>query len=182
MQTDLRDILHLRKNLLKAVLNHLDWKGYSTLSERMGLYMPSAIFALCVGCVAFNECFKETSLIYSSFDVTESLDSSHKFEDPKHQCLHEFLDCSVEALTEIHKVSNVEVSELQIFPGIRVPQEISDQLLLETETSILEMLAEEENNGTHLPDIFLKCSLLSNLLYGYFFTRAIKGIEESNAT
>jgi len=26
MQTDLRDILHLRKNLLKAVLNHLDWK------------------------------------------------------------------------------------------------------------------------------------------------------------
>ncbi|XP_050879903.1 serine/threonine-protein kinase ATM isoform X2 [Lathyrus oleraceus] len=171
--TDLRDILHLRKNLLKAVLNHLDWKGYSTLSERMGLYMPSAIFALCVGCVAFNECFKETSLIYSSFDVTESLDSSHKFEDPKHQCLHEFLDCSVEALTEIHKVSNVEVSELQIFPGIRVPQEISDQLLLETETSILEMLAEEENNGTHLPDIFLKCSLLSNLLYGYFFTRKI---------
>lgn len=66
-----------------------------------------------------------------------------------------------------------QVSELQIFPGIRVPQEISDQLLLETETSILEMLAEEENNGTHLPDIFLKCSLLSNLLYGYFFTRFV---------
>lgn len=55
-------------------------QGYSTLSERMGLYMPSAIFALCVGCVAFNECFKETSLIYSSFDVTESLDNSHKVQ------------------------------------------------------------------------------------------------------
>lgn len=64
-----------------------------------------------------------------------------------------------------------QVSELQIFPGIRVPQEISDQLLLEMESCILEVLVEEENNETHLPDIFLKCSLLSNLLYGYVFTR-----------
>ncbi|PNX64591.1 hypothetical protein L195_g062191, partial [Trifolium pratense] len=37
------------------------------------------------------------------------------------------------------------------------------------ETSILEVLEQEENNETDIPDIFLKCSLLSNLLYGYFF-------------
>ncbi|XP_045816356.1 serine/threonine-protein kinase ATM isoform X4 [Trifolium pratense] len=169
--TDLRDILHLRKNFLKAVLNHHDWKGYSKLSERMGLYLPSAMFALCVGFVTFTEFFKEIGLVHISFDVTESLDNSHKVEDPKHQCLQQFLDCSVEVLTEIHKVSNAEVSALQIFPGIRVPQEISDQLLLEMETSILEVLEQEENNETDIPDIFLKCSLLSNLLYGYFFTR-----------
>lgn len=62
---------------------------------------------------------------------------------------------------------------MRIFPRIRVPQEISDQLLHEMEISILELLAEEENNERHLPDIFLKCSLLSNLLYGYFFTRFV---------
>nr|XP_012571741.1 serine/threonine-protein kinase ATM isoform X3 [Cicer arietinum] len=169
--TDLRDTLHLRKNLLKEVLNHLDRKVCSTLNERMTLYLPSAMFALCVGCVALPECFKEIPLVYSSLDVTESLDSSQKFEDPKHQCLHEFFDCSVEVLTEIHKVS--KVSEMRIFPRIRVPQEISDQLLHEMEISILELLAEEENNERHLPDIFLKCSLLSNLLYGYFFTRKL---------
>ncbi|PNX56715.1 serine/threonine-protein kinase ATM-like protein, partial [Trifolium pratense] len=108
MQTDLPDILHLRKNLLKAVLNHLDWKGYSKLTERMGLYLPSAMFALCVGFLTFTEFFKEIGLVHISFDVIESLDNSHKVEDPKHQCLQQFLDCSVEVLTEIHKVSNAE--------------------------------------------------------------------------
>ncbi|XP_045795636.1 serine/threonine-protein kinase ATM-like [Trifolium pratense] len=73
--TDLPDILHLRKNLLKAVLNHLDWKGYSKLTERMGLYLPSAMFALCVGFLTFTEFFKEIGLVHISFDVIESLDN-----------------------------------------------------------------------------------------------------------
>jgi hypothetical protein len=72
-----------------------------------------------------------------------------------------------------------QVSEQQIFPGIRVPQEISDQLLLEMETSILEVLEEEENNETHIRDIFLKCYLLSNVLYGYFFTRFVTLLSSS---
>jgi len=53
-------------------------QGYSTSNERIVLYLPSAMFALCVGCVTFTECFKEIPLVYSSFDVTESLDNSHK--------------------------------------------------------------------------------------------------------
>ncbi|MCH91246.1 serine/threonine protein kinase ATM, partial [Trifolium medium] len=61
------------------------------------------------GFVTFTEFFKEIALVHISFDVTESLDNSHKVEDPKHQCLQQFLDCSVEVLTEIHKVSNAEV-------------------------------------------------------------------------
>lgn len=52
----------------------------STLNERMTLYLPSAMFALCVGCVALPECFKEIPLVYSSLDVTESLDSSQKVQ------------------------------------------------------------------------------------------------------
>lgn len=55
-------------------------QGYSTLNEMMVLYLPSAMYALCAGCVPFTECFKEFPLVYSSFDVTESVDNSHKVQ------------------------------------------------------------------------------------------------------
>ncbi|KAH1111940.1 hypothetical protein GYH30_010343 [Glycine max] len=170
---DLRDILHLRKNLLRATLCHLNWKGYSTLNEQMVLFIPRAVYALCVGHVPFTRCFKELPLVHNYFDVADAQDDSHKFEEPKHQCLLEFLDCSVEVLTEIEKISKVEASQVKICPHVRVPREISDQLLHEMETSILGALVEEEINERRLPDTFLICSLLSNLLYGSFFTRKI---------
>lgn len=62
---------------------------------------------------------------------------------------------------------------MKICPHVRVPREISDQLLHEMETSILGALVEEEINERRLPDTFLICSLLSNLLYGSFFTRFV---------
>ncbi|XP_061349623.1 serine/threonine-protein kinase ATM-like [Gastrolobium bilobum] len=169
--TDLRDILHLRKNLLRASLSNLNWKGYSTLNERMVLFLPSAMYALCSGCVPFTQCFKELPLVYSSVHVAEVLNDCLKLEDSRYQCLHEFLDCSVEVLTKIDKVSEVEVSQSQRYPRVRIPHEISDQLLHEMESSILGALVEEEINQMRLPDIFLICSLLSNILYGSFFTR-----------
>ncbi|KAL5191985.1 Serine/threonine-protein kinase ATM [Glycine soja] len=172
-KADLRDILHLRKNLLRATLCHLNWKGYSTLNEQMVLFIPRAVYALCVGHVPFTRCFKELPLVHNYFDVADAQDDSHKFEEPKHQCLLEFLDCSVEVLTEIEKISKVEASQVKICPHVRVPREISDQLLHEMETSILGALVEEEINERRLPDTFLICSLLSNLLYGSFFTRKI---------
>jgi hypothetical protein len=55
-------------------------QGYSKLSERMGLYLPSAMFALCVGFVTFTEFFKEITLVHSSFEVAESLDNSQKVQ------------------------------------------------------------------------------------------------------
>lgn len=54
-------------------------QGYSMLNERMVLYLPSAMYALCAGCVPFTECFKEIALVYSSFDA-ESLDNFHKVQ------------------------------------------------------------------------------------------------------
>ncbi|RDX94365.1 Serine/threonine-protein kinase ATM, partial [Mucuna pruriens] len=144
--------------------------GYSTLNEQMVLFIASAMYALCVGYVPFTLCFKELPLVRNYFDVADAQDDSHKFEDPKHQCLLEFLDCSVEVLTEIDKISKVEVSQVKICPYVRVPREISDKLLCEMETSILGALVEEEINSRRLPDTFLICSVLSNLLYGSFFT------------
>ncbi|KAK7281904.1 hypothetical protein RIF29_10269 [Crotalaria pallida] len=170
---DLRDVLHLRKGLLRAALCHLNWKGCSTLNERMVLFLPSAVYALCAGCVPFTQCFKEVPLVYSSFDASEALDDCHKLEDPKLQCLHDFMDCSVEVLTSIDNVSKDQVSQQQSCPRVRVPREISDQLLHELETAILGALEGEEISERRLPNIFLICSLLSNVLYGSFFTRII---------
>ncbi|KAI4336143.1 hypothetical protein L6164_014710 [Bauhinia variegata] len=172
-QVDLRDILHLRKNLLRATFSHFTWKGTSMLNERMVLFLPTALYALCAGCAPFSQCFKEFPQLYSSLDVTEVLSDSRKVEDPKHQCLRDFLDCSVEVLTEIDVLSKVEVSELQRHPQVHLPREIKDQLLHEVETSICEALVEEEMKERSLPDIFFTCSLLSNLIHGSFFTRKI---------
>lgn len=66
-----------------------------------------------------------------------------------------------------------QVSQLKILPHVRVPREVSDQLLREIETSFLGALEEKEKIERHLPDIFLTCSLLSNVLYGSFFTRFV---------
>ncbi|XP_027942226.1 serine/threonine-protein kinase ATM [Vigna unguiculata] len=170
---DPQDTLHLRKSLLRATLCHLNWKGCSMLNEQITLLIPSAIYALCIGFVPFTQCFKEVPLAHNYFDVTDAQDDSHKFEDPKYQCVLEFLDCSVEVLAEIGKMSKVEAAEVKICPHVRVSREISDQLLHEMETSILGALVEEEINKRHLPDTFLICSLLSNVLYGCFFTRKI---------
>ncbi|KAK7354055.1 hypothetical protein VNO80_19511 [Phaseolus coccineus] len=171
--TDLQDMLHLRKNLLRATSLHLNWKGCSMLNEQMALLIPSAMYALCVGYVPFTQCFKEVPLVHDYFDVTDAQDDSRKFEDPKYQCVLEFLDCSVEVLAEIEKISEVEAAQMKICPHVRVSRETSDQLLREMEASILGALVEEEINKRHLPDTLLICSLFSNLLYGYFFTRKI---------
>lgn len=81
--------------------------------------------------------------------------------------------CALTFMIFMKAIMIFQVSQSQVFPRVRVPQEISDQLLHEMETSILEALVEEENKERHLPDIFLICSLMSNLLYGYFFTRFV---------
>ncbi|KAI9087642.1 hypothetical protein K1719_030512 [Acacia pycnantha] len=168
---DLRDILYLRKNLLRAALSHLNWKGSLTLNEQMVLWLPTAVYALCSGHAPFTQCFKEFPLLSYSLDIAEVLDDCHKIENPKHQSLHDFLGCSVEALTKIDSGSKVEVFQPLSNHLVHLPREISDQLLLEMETSILGSLVVEEIKERQLPDVFFFCSLLSNFLYGSFSTR-----------
>ncbi|QHO17058.1 hypothetical protein HN873_033624 [Arachis hypogaea] len=171
---DLRDSLHLRKNLLRSILSDLNLKGYSTLDERIVFLLPSAMYALCAGCIPLIQYSKEFPLVYSICNTSETLDDYHKLEDPKHQVLLDFLDCSMEALTKTDKVSKVDVgSRFQSSPCVRVPREISDQLMHEMEKAILGVFVTEDSNERQLPDIFLICSLLSNVLYGSFFTRKI---------
>lgn len=55
-------------------------QGCSTLNEGMVLFLPSAMYALCAGCVPFTQCFKEVPLLYSSFDVSDALDDYHKVQ------------------------------------------------------------------------------------------------------
>lgn len=64
-------------------------QGYSTLNEQMVLFIPRAVYALCVGHVPFTRCFKELPLVHNYFDVADAQDDSHKVQ-PSHSCLNNF--------------------------------------------------------------------------------------------
>lgn len=76
-------------------------------------------------------------------------------------------------MTFIKAIIVFQVSQQKSFPRVRVPREISDQLLHEMETAILGAFLEEGINERRLPNIFFICSILSNVLYGSFFTRLV---------
>ncbi|KAJ7956242.1 Serine/threonine-protein kinase ATM [Quillaja saponaria] len=170
-QGDHRDILHLRKNLLTAVLDRLNWKEPSMLNEQMVLFLPAAVYSLCAGCAPFIQFYKELPLAYTSFIVSEASDDWLKAEDCEQQSVHELFECSVEFLAKIDGGCRVEVSQVQSYPPVNLPRDISDQLLYEMETFVLGALADQEIKERPLSDLFFMCAILSNLIYGSFLTR-----------
>ncbi|KAK9995769.1 hypothetical protein SO802_020455 [Lithocarpus litseifolius] len=170
-QGDIRDILNLRKNLLRAVLGHANWKEPSILNERVVLFLPAAVYALCAGCAPFKQCYNGFPLSYSFVDDTEAALEQVKIEDFEHDSLHEVFECSVEVLARIDQDCGVEVSPLQSHQGVRLPRQLRDQLLQEMETYILGSLVDKEIEKSPISDIFFRCALFSNFIYGSCFTR-----------
>ncbi|XP_034214636.1 serine/threonine-protein kinase ATM isoform X5 [Prunus dulcis] len=167
-QGDVRDILHLRKNLLRSVLGQLKWMESSVLNEQLVLLLPAAVYSLCAGSAPFAQCCKELPLSYSIVDVTEA---SEKPEESEHNCLHGLFDCTVEVLANIDSSSSVEVPPSQTHPSVWLPTQIRDPLLFEMETLILEALVDKEMGKRPLSDAFFICALLSNFIYGSVLTR-----------
>ncbi|CAB4280796.1 unnamed protein product [Prunus armeniaca] len=167
-QGDVRDILHLRKNLLRSVLGQLKWMESSVLNEQLVLLLPAAVYSLCAGSAPFAQCCKELPLSYSFVDVTEA---SEKPEESEHNCLHGLFDCTVEVLANIDPSSSVEVFPSQTHPSVWLPTQIRDPLLFEMETLILEALVDKEMGKRPLSDAFFICALLSNFIYGSVLTR-----------
>ncbi|KAE8124229.1 hypothetical protein FH972_019134 [Carpinus fangiana] len=170
-QGDLRDILHLRKGLLRAILGHINWKESSMLNERIVLFLPAAVYALCAGCAPFTKCYKGFPLSYSFVDDIEALVDDVKIEDLEHDSLHELFECSVEVLARIDQDSGVEGSPSQSHQIVCLPQQLRDQLLQEMESGILASLVDKEIKKRPIPDIFFGCALLSNFIYGSYLTR-----------
>ncbi|KAK7852517.1 serine/threonine-protein kinase atm [Quercus suber] len=156
-QGDIRDILNLRKSLLRVVLGHVNWKEPSILNDRVVLFLPAAVYAICAGCAPFKQCYNGFPLSYSFVDDTEATLEQVKTEDFEHDSLHEVFECSVEVLARIDQDCGVEVSPLQSHQGVRLPRQLRDQLLQEMETYILGSLVDKEIEKSPISDIFFRC-------------------------
>ncbi|OWM90493.1 hypothetical protein CDL15_Pgr014796 [Punica granatum] len=164
-QGDLRDMLHLRKSLLQAVLGHLRWQESSIFSERIVLLFPAAVYALCAGHAPF-ECKLKDISSSSLLNVAEAFDGRFKGEDdPK------IFDCSVEALARINSCSGDEVYLVNCCRGVRLPRQLRDQLLHDMEIYIQGALVQDEIKCRPLQDVIYVCALYANLIYGSVLTR-----------
>ncbi|KAF5476799.1 hypothetical protein F2P56_003496 [Juglans regia] len=177
-QGDIRDISHLRKSLLRAVLGHINWKESSVLNERIVLFLPAAVYALCAGSSPFTQCYKGLSPSYSFVDDTEAMVDLVKTEDIEHRSQHELFECSIEVLARIDDDSGVEVYPSQSIQRVRLPRQLRDQLLQEMETCILESFVDKEIENRTMSDILLRCSLFSNLIYGSYLTRKSEEVSQ----
>ncbi|XP_057988495.1 serine/threonine-protein kinase ATM isoform X2 [Hevea brasiliensis] len=170
-QGDLRDSLHLRKNLLTAVLGYLNWKESSILNEHIVLLLPAAVFALCAGCAPFTHCYKVIRSSHSSTYDLEAADDWVKTDENEHERLCELFECSVEILAKIDLGSQVEIFPFQCNQSVRLPSQLRDTLLHEIEAHILGALVNKQANMTPLSDVNFICALLSNFIHGSLVTR-----------
>ncbi|KAK8518220.1 hypothetical protein V6N13_027695 [Hibiscus sabdariffa] len=170
-QGDIRDILHLRKYLLRATLGSLNWNEPSLLNERMVLLLPAAVYALCAGCEPFTQCYKEIHLLQSFVEATKFADDWIKIDEYDHEKQLENFECSIEVLAKIDLDSKIQVSPYQFQQSLCLPRQLREPLMHELETCILGLLADLKVEKKPLSDIFFICALLCNLIYGLYLTR-----------
>ncbi|XP_011028561.1 PREDICTED: serine/threonine-protein kinase ATM [Populus euphratica] len=176
-QGDLRDSLHLRKNLLRAILGYFNWKESSILNEHVVLLLPAAVYALCAGCAPFTHSYRGFSSSNILVDSFEATDDWVKTDEREQERPCELFECSVEVLSKIHLFSRVEASSFQGHQSGCLPRQFRDLLLHEMEGYILGAVGDKEMEKRPLSDVFFTCSLLSNFIYGSVLTR--KGEEAS---
>ncbi|XP_048138242.1 serine/threonine-protein kinase ATM isoform X3 [Rhodamnia argentea] len=170
-QVDPRDMLHLRKNLLRTVLDNLRWKDPTLFNEKIVLLLPASISALCSGYDPFKQRHKWTPLSNFPLSDADSVASGTKGED---QCdnLPDIFDCSVEALTKIDLCCKKEVSLGHLHQEVHLPpRQLREPLLHDLEIHIEGALVFEDPKSKPLSDIFFVCAHLANLIYALNFTR-----------
>ncbi|XP_048228650.1 serine/threonine-protein kinase ATM isoform X3 [Ricinus communis] len=166
-QGDLRDSLHLRKNLLTTILGYLNWKDTSILNEHMVVLFPAAVYALCAGCAPFTHCYKG---LLPSHNLEASGDWAKTYEDECER-LYEPFECSVEVLAKIDLGSTVELASSQCNRSVSLPCELRDTLMHEMETHIFGALGDKQTEKMPLCDAIFTCGLLSNFIHGSLVTR-----------
>ncbi|KAK7817816.1 serine/threonine-protein kinase atm [Quercus suber] len=91
----------LTSNEWQAAMRSRKHKVPSILNERVVLFLPVALYALCAGCAPFKKCYSGFLLSYSFVDDAEATLEQVKTEDYEHDSLHEVFECSVEVLARI---------------------------------------------------------------------------------
>lgn len=168
IQGDLRDVLYLRKSLLRSVLESVKFKEPMFFNEQTVLLIIEAIFSLSTG--------SSTLLPYSggkfaSSEVTEELKKLLLTEEGDQGFVDEVLDCSVEALAELEAENSIEV-KTERHHGIRLPRQIRQPLIHEMEEYITGFVpSNAEFDKKNLADLIYLCYLLCNCIYGSILTR-----------
>ncbi|XP_064968170.1 serine/threonine-protein kinase ATM-like isoform X2 [Musa acuminata AAA Group] len=158
---DLRDILYLRKDLLRATMELFDFKQASFWNEQMVSLIPEAIFALCAGCATLAPLSGGLSMFTRpNKDCNKLFLVKDELEHPE-----EVLECSVESLAEIESESSTE-EKTNWCSCVRLPKQIRRPLIHEFEEHISDFLTSKGEFGeTVLSFFFSLCSLLCNSIY-----------------
>ncbi|URE12214.1 FATC domain [Musa troglodytarum] len=158
---DLRDILYLRKDLLRATMELFDFKQASFWNKQMVSLIPEAIFALCAGCATLAPLSGGLSMFTRpNKDCNKLFLVKDELEHPE-----EVLECSVESLAEIESESSTE-EKTNWCSCVRLPKQIRLPLIHEFEEHISDFLTSKGEFGeTVLSFFFSLCSLLCNSIY-----------------
>ncbi|XP_048500072.1 serine/threonine-protein kinase ATM isoform X3 [Beta vulgaris subsp. vulgaris] len=171
-QGDLRDNLYLRQNILRGVMSIINTRETLMLDEQVVILLPAAIYAICVGVSFIKDRFggsRYNCNVDASGNAADWLSVTYG-DQQIHKESDEDFDCFVNVLAEI----NIDYQDKALLScnsrGVRLPRQLRDPLLNEMENCILHVLVSLKTEKS-LSDIFLRCSLLSNFLYGSFLTR-----------
>ncbi|KAK9119710.1 hypothetical protein Scep_017803 [Stephania cephalantha] len=171
-QGDLRDVLILRQNLLRAVFGLLNSEETNLLNGRMVFLLPAAIFSLCDGFTPFPHCFNDLISSDMYTDTSEAMEDKIKMgEESDCNFFQNLSECHIEILARIGSVSCVEESSSQYNQILRLPRQIKQPLLVEMENCFLMALMNKEAEKMILSDVFFLGALMCNFIFGAFSMR-----------
>ncbi|XP_020591737.1 serine/threonine-protein kinase ATM [Phalaenopsis equestris] len=161
VQGDLRDVYHLRKNLLKASLDLVNLKEPNFLNEHTILLIPAVCYSLTAGYSHLLPFYEKVSI----FAECHKDDSDLALLDA------EMFECSVETLSVLNRHNPVQVQGKH-YRSICIPRQIREPLLHEMEEYISGLMSSNKEFGKEvLGDLINFCSLLCNFVYGLLFSR-----------
>ncbi|KAK9117160.1 hypothetical protein Sjap_016107 [Stephania japonica] len=168
---DLRDVLILRQNLLRAVFGLLNSEETNLLNGWMVLLLPSAIFSLCDGFSPFPHCFSDLVSSDMYTDTSEAMEDKIKMGEIDYSFFQNLSECHIEMLARIGSVSCVEESSSQYNQILRLPRQIKQPLLVEMENCFLMALMNKKVEKMILSDVFFLGALICNFIFGSFSMR-----------
>ncbi|XP_072965614.1 serine/threonine-protein kinase ATM isoform X2 [Typha angustifolia] len=167
IQGDTRDVLFIRKNLLRSALELVNLKDPLLLNEQSVVLIPRAIFSLSAGS-AFMTLSEGTSALLSSNDDREKL---LLMEEGGQGLGSEILECSVEALAEIKPGTSIKM-KAEKYHGIHLPKLISKPLVHEIMEYISGfVISNKEFDKIDLSVLIYICSLFCNIICSAILAR-----------
>ncbi|XP_042436712.1 serine/threonine-protein kinase ATM-like isoform X3 [Zingiber officinale] len=170
---DVRDVLYLRKDLLRAVLEIFEMKQAGVWNAQMVALVPEAVFSLCAGTVSPVPSGHLSMAPRSCEDCAECGQILLMTDELEH--LEKVLECSVEALAEIKCVPSSK-EKTSCHSCVCLPNQIRQPLIHELKEHLADFVTSNSNLAeTSLSSQFYLCSLLCNSIYYSIISRITEG-------